>query len=157
MSVFYFLPLALVSLLRSPVPCQGFINLINKSDSEVNFQTLHTIPWTMEFSNSNAKESLQKLVDVANKRWISMNDLFDQADVDDSGAVTKEEMQLLLNQVHLADSVNFDAVWIQMDQDKRGEVNRKEWHDCFSQIEPSKVSTEGVKWSIEPTYFDDVP
>ena len=111
----------------------------------------------MEFSNSNAKESLQKLVDVANKRWISMNDLFDQADVDDSGAVTKEEMQLLLNQVHLADSVNFDAVWIQMDQDKRGEVNRKEWRDCFSQIEPSKVSSEGVKWSIEPTYFDDVP
>lgn len=108
-------------------------------------------------TDTNAKESLQKLVDVANKRWISMNDLFDQADVDDSGDVTKEEMQHLLNQVHLADSVNFDAVWTALDEDKSGEVTRKEWHDCFSKIEPSKVSAEGVKWSIEPTYRDDVP
>jgi hypothetical protein len=100
---------------------------------------------------------LQKLVNVANKRWISMDDLFDQADVDKSGDVSKEEMEILLNQVHLTNSVNFDMIWSALDEDKSGEVTRKEWHDCFSQIEPSKVSAEGVVWNIKPSYRDDVP
>lgn len=86
-----------------------------------------------------------------------MDDLFDQADVDNSGDVSKEEMEILLNQVHLANSVNFDIIWSSLDEDNSGEVTRKEWHDCFSQIEPSKVSAEGVAWKIKPSYRDDVP
>lgn len=88
-----------------------------------------------------------------------MDDLFDQADVDKSGDVSKEEMEILLNQVHLANSVNFDMIWSSLDEDNSGEVTQKEWHDCFSQIEPSKVSAdaEGVAWKIKPSYRDDVP
>lgn len=108
-------------------------------------------------SSASATECLQKLVDVANKRWISMDDLFDQADVDKSGDVSKEEMEILLNQVHLTNSVNFDMIWSSLDEDNSGEVTRKEWHDCFSQIEPSKVSAESVAWKIKPSYRDDVP
>ncbi len=86
-----------------------------------------------------------------------MDDLFDQADVDKSGDVSKEEMQLLLDQVRLTDAVNFDMVWSSLDADESGEVTREEWHDCFSQITPSKVSAEGVTWSMKPIYRDDVP
>ena len=86
-----------------------------------------------------------------------MDDLFDQADVDKSGDVSKEELQILLDQVHLTNSVNFDMIWSSLDDDKSGEVTREEWQDCFSQITPSKISAEGVTWSIKPAYRDDVP
>ena len=111
----------------------------------------------LSLSTATHNDSLQKLVDVATKRWISMDDLFDQADVDESGDVSKEEMEILLKQVHLTDAVNLDMIWSSLDEDKSGEVTRKEWHDCFSQIAPSKITAKGVAWNITPSYRDDVP
>mmetsp|Transcript_11791 Transcript_11791/g.16917 ORF Transcript_11791/g.16917 Transcript_11791/m.16917 type:complete len:117 (-) Transcript_11791:1022-1372(-) len=110
-----------------------------------------------------ATDSLQKLVDVATKRWISISCLFDQADVDRSGEVTKEEMKDLLDQMHLSNSVNFDEIWDALDKDKSGEVTREEWDECFSAVAvavvPLSDSTSNtiVSWRIKPSYRADVP
>lgn len=110
-----------------------------------------------------ATDSLQKLVDVATKRWISISCLFDQADVDRSGDVTKEEMKDLLDQMHLSNSINFDEIWDALDKDKSGEVTREEWDECFSAVAvavvPSSDSTSNtfVSWRIKPSYRADVP
>ena len=86
-----------------------------------------------------------------------MDDLFDKADVDQSGGVTKDEMRLLLDQVRLTDIVDFDAIWDALDDDESGEVTREEWQECFSTITPNASSDKPVSWSIEPSYRDDVP
>ena len=114
----------------------------------------------MKYS-TDATYNLQKLVDVSTQRWISMNQLFDHADADRSGGVTKDEMQDLLNEVHLSVSVNFDTIWDALDKDKNGKVTWEEWHKCFSGIVPSSgtdtAANQSITWSIKPSYRDDVP
>lgn len=116
---------------------------------------------SMKYSTDTTTDNLQKLVDVSTQRWISMNQLFDHADADRSGGVTKDEMQDLLDEVHLSVSVNFDTIWDALDKDKNGKVTWEEWHKCFSGIVPSSgtdtAANQSITWSIKPSYRDDVP
>lgn len=108
--------------------------------------------------NNCVEEQKQKLVYDSIKRWISLDDLFDYADVDQSGGVTKREMKDLLDQIRLSSSVDFDAIWDALDEDKSGEVTREEWYNCFSGIVPSSDNTsQAITWNVKPSYRDDVP
>jgi hypothetical protein len=61
-------------------------------------------------TNNCVEEQKQKLVNYSTKRWISLDELFDYADVDQSGGVAKREMKDLLDQIRLSSSVDFDAI-----------------------------------------------
>jgi Ca2+-binding EF-hand superfamily protein len=106
--------------------------------------------------NTKATECIQKLVDVSAKRWISIQELFDQCDVDKSGGIDKDELQLLLDEVNLSGTVNVDAIWNVLDADNDGEVSRDEWCKCFRTYAP-KDDSPPIDWATKPLYKENVP
>jgi len=106
---------------------------------------------------STAKDCLQKLIDISAKRWISIDELFDQCDADKSGGITKDELELLLDEVNLSDSVNLDDIWNALDGDNDGEVSRDEWHKCFSTYVPKRYTSKSIVWMTKPSYKENIP
>jgi hypothetical protein len=107
-------------------------------------------------SNAKATECLQKLVDVSAKRWISIEQLFDQCDADKSGGIDKDELQLLLDEVNLSGTVNLNAIWNVLDVDNDGQVSRDEWCKCFQTYVPKEVLSP-IVWATKPVYKENLP
>ena len=111
----------------------------------------------MKFNSKNNLH-IQGLMDVAAKRWLSIDYLFDQADTDRSGEVDEEELKNLLQQLRLDETVDLESLWAHLDADGNGLVSRDEWIDAFQGVEANVTTTfcNLTEWRVKPTYNKDV-
>ena len=107
------------------------------------------------------KVQLSLLVASCRKRYLSLEELFDNYDNDGSHTLDRSEFQDMLADLSITCkcSIDFDELWASIDIDGDGEITKDEWcrvlQDCYFKS-GDDFAIARTKWKIPPKYDENV-